>query len=151
MFRGTMLKKTPAAGVTMALSLDELDKPNYCPENVDLDSWKKLCELRRKKISSEEKIQILDNEIYETDQSVCERNALFNLFSKELEDTVSNLETWRKDKNYKLNNTELLLAVTQGQLEVETQKMTPYLPGAVLITESTITKLNQDIQVRKRL
>ena len=29
MFRGTMLKKTPAAGVTMAMSLDELDKPNH--------------------------------------------------------------------------------------------------------------------------
>ena len=147
MFRGTMLKKTPAAGVTMALSLDELDKSTYCPENVDEDSWKKLCELRRKKIQSEEKIQILDNEIYETDQSVCERDKLAKSVFKDLEDSISYLESWRKDKNYKLNNTELLLAVTQGQLEVETQRMSPYLLGAVLITESAITKLNQEIQV----
>jgi hypothetical protein len=39
------------------------------------------------------------------------------------------------------------LAVTHGQYEVEPQKMSPYLPGAALITESMITKLNQDIQV----
>ena len=53
-----------------------MDKNTHCPENVDEDSWKKLCEVRRKKIQSEEKIQALDNEIYETDQSVCERGAL---------------------------------------------------------------------------
>ena len=85
MFRGTMLKKTPSAGATMALSLDELDKSSHCPENVDEDSWKKLCEVRRKKIESEEKIQALDNEIYETDQSVCERGALSVQVAKDLE------------------------------------------------------------------
>ena len=146
MFRGTMLKKTPAAGVTMALSLDELDKSAHCPENVDEDSWKKLCDLRRKKIKGEEKILALDNEIYETDQSVCERSALAVQIAQDLENAISNLDNWRKDKNYKLNNTELLLAVPQGQLEVVPQTMTPLMPGAVLITESMITKLNLDIQ-----
>ena len=145
MFRGTMLKKTPAAGITMALSLDELDKSTHCPENVDEESWKKLCELRRKKIQSEEKIIALDNEIYETDQSVCERVTISTQVNKDLENSISNLENWKKDKNYKLNNTEVLLAVTQGQLEIEPAKMTPYLAGAVLITESMISKLNMDI------
>ena len=56
MFRGTMLKKTPAAGVTMAMSLDELDKGNHCPENVDEDSWNHLCELRRKKVDFRSKL-----------------------------------------------------------------------------------------------
>ena len=65
--------------------LDELDKNTHCPENVDEDSWKKLCEVRRKKIQSEEKIQALDNEIYETDQSVCERGALSIQVAKDLE------------------------------------------------------------------
>ena len=64
----------------------------------------------------------MDNEIYETDQSVCERS------------------------KYKLNNTEILLAVTKGQIKVEPQKMSPYFPGATLISESMITSLNQDIQ-----
>ena len=149
MFRGTMMKKTQAAGVTMALSLDELDRPTHCPENIEEDSWKHLCELRRKKIQSEEKIHTLDNEIYETDQSVCERAANAKRLEHALEQAVANLETWRKDKNYKLNNTEILLAVTKGQLEVDTQKMSPYLPGATVISESMITSLNQDIQVRK--
>ena len=146
MFRGTMMKKTQAAGVTMALSLDELDRPNHCPENIEEESWKHLCELRRKKIQSEEKIHTLDNEIYETDQSVCERAANAKRLEHAVEQAIANLETWRKDKNYKLNNTEILLAVTKGQLEVETQKMSPYLPGATLISESMITSLNQDIQ-----
>ena len=148
MFRGTMMKKTQAAGVTMALSLDELDRPTHCPENVDEESWRKLCEIRRKKIQSEEKIHTLDNEIYETDQSVCERAANASRLALGVEQAIANLETWRKDRNYKLNNTEILLAVTQGQLEVTPQKMSPYLPGATLISESMITTLNQDIQVR---
>ena len=146
MFRGTMMKKTQAAGVTMALSLDELDRPTHCPENIEEDSWKHLCELRRKKIQSEEKIHTLDNEIYETDQSVCERATNAKRLEHAVEQAIANLETWRKDKNYKLNNTEILLAVTKGQLEVETQKMSPYLPGTTLISESMITSLNQDIQ-----
>ena len=147
MFRGTMLKKTPAAGVTLALSLDELDKTIHCPETVDEESWKHLCVVRRKKIESEEKIMALDDEIYETDQSVCERGAIAVRLAKELEESIANVEAWRKDKNYKLNNTEILVAITQGQLEVDPKRMSPLLPGATLITESMITKLNQDIQV----
>ena len=147
MFRGTMLKKTPAQGVTMAMSLDELDKGNHCPENVDEDSWKHLCALRRKKIESEEKIHNIDSDIYETDQAVVEREATAIRVANELEQAVSSLETWRKDRNYKLNNTEILFAITQGQLELMPEKMSPYIPGACLITESMITKLNQEIQV----
>ena len=45
-----------------------------------------------------------------------------------------------------LNNAELVLAVTRGQLEVTPDIMTPNLGGAILITESTISRLNQDIQ-----
>ena len=68
MFRGTMLKKTPAANVAMAMSLEELDRLTYCPENVDDDSWRHLCKIRRDKIASEERIQALETDIAETDQ-----------------------------------------------------------------------------------
>ena len=68
MFRGTMMKKTPAANVAIAMSLEELDRPTYCPENVDEDSWKHLCKIRRDKIASEERIQALEADIAETDQ-----------------------------------------------------------------------------------
>ena len=37
--------------------------------------------------------------------------------------------------------------LSQGQLEVEPQKMSPNLQGATLITESVIIKLNQEIEV----
>jgi hypothetical protein len=147
MLRGTMLKKTPAATVAMAMSLEELDRASHCPENVDEDSWKHLCELRRRKIASEETIQALDADLYETDQAVYERQVMANECATALVDAVSYLETWRKDRNYKLNNTEVTLAITQGQLELQPQRLTTSLPGATLITESIITKLNQDIQV----
>jgi hypothetical protein len=70
MFRGTMLKKTPAANVAMAMSLEELDRHTYCPENVDDESWKHLCKIRREKIQSEERIQALEGDIAETDQVI---------------------------------------------------------------------------------
>ena len=76
-----------------------------------------------------------------------EREAAAQFIATELEQAVSGLEVWRKDRNYKLNNTEVLFAITQGQLEVDPQKMSPYIPGASLITESMITKLNLEIQV----
>ena len=81
--------------------LDELDKSAHCPENVDEDSWKKLCEVRRKKIESEEKIQALDNEIYETDQSVCERGALSVQVAKDLEVNFSQLYVFTKLRFFK--------------------------------------------------
>jgi len=46
-----------------------------------------------------------------------------------------------------LNNTEIVLALEQGQLEVKPQDMAPNLQGATLITESVIVKLNQEIEV----
>ena len=88
----------------------------------------------------------MNNEIYETGQSVCERSINAKHLERALEQAIANLETWQKDKNYKSNNTEIVLAMTKGQLEVETQKMSPYLPGTTLISESMITSLNQDIQ-----
>ena len=51
------------------------------------------------------------------------------------------LKIWRKNRNYMLNNTELVLAVTRGQLEVSPDILTPNLDGAILITESTISRL----------
>jgi len=79
MFRGTMLKKTPAANVAMAMSLEELDRLNYCPENVDEESWKHLCKIRRDKIASEERIQALETDIAETDQVRTQIRDLNNL------------------------------------------------------------------------
>lgn len=58
------------------------------------------------------------------------------------------LEAWRKEKNYQINNVQILLAVTRGQIEIEISDQEPTLNRAVLLTESVITKLNNDIGVR---
>ena len=57
------------------------------------------------------------------------------------------LESWRKEKNYQTNNVHILLAVTRGQIEMEISDQEPHLNQAVLLTESAITKLNNDIGV----
>ena len=75
MFRGTMKKKTPSVGVAMAMSLEELDRPIHCPENVDEESWLHLVKIRRTKIDSEKIIAALDGDISETAQ-VCTTQGL---------------------------------------------------------------------------
>ena len=146
MFRNTMQKKTPSASVVIAMSLDELDRPAHCPEHVDLDSWKHLCKIRRLKIDSEKGIAALESDIAETQEAVEEREAEAAALEQALTESIEGLETWRKDRNYRLNNTEIVLTVPQGQLEVKPQLLQPNLEGAILITEPVITKLNQDIQ-----
>ena len=71
--------------------------------------------------------------------------------ASELEQAIADLDFFRKDRNYKMNNTEILFAITQGQLEIMPKKVwptSPYIGGASLITESMISKLNQEIQVQ---
>lgn len=58
----------PLTSGVQALSLDELDRPNHCPESVNLDSWRTLCQLRRKKIASEERIAGLVAHLAETEE-----------------------------------------------------------------------------------
>jgi len=56
--------------VKEAFSLDELDRPENCPESVDLESWKLTCALRRKKIASEECIKAAAADLLETEEVI---------------------------------------------------------------------------------
>ena len=62
-----MVKTAPVAVAAQALSLQELDRELHCPEGVEMDSWKHLCQLRRKKISAEEEIANVVAELAETE------------------------------------------------------------------------------------
>lgn len=64
-----------------------------------------------------------------------------------LRETLATFDLWQKDKIYRLNDPEVVLTVDRGQLEVEPSLMKPELSGAVLISESMVTKLNQEILV----
>lgn len=46
-------------------------------------------------------------------QAVREREATANDLAEALNDSIVGLDTWRKDKNYRLNNTEIVLAIDQ--------------------------------------
>lgn len=65
-----MVKTAPVAMAAQALSLQELDRDIHCPEGVELDAWKRLCQLRRKKISSEEEIASIVSELAETEDVI---------------------------------------------------------------------------------
>eukprot|EP00094_Tigriopus_californicus_P002246 TCALIF_02167-PA protein Name:"Similar to WDR96 WD repeat-containing protein 96 (Homo sapiens)" AED:0.12 eAED:0.12 QI:43/0.71/0.62/1/1/0.87/8/0/625 len=86
----------PTSGV-QALSLDELDRSNHCPESVNLDSWRTLCQLRRKKIASEERIAGLVAHLAETE----ERSGAFKLAAQRESRQVQNgtkMLQWERDK-----------------------------------------------------
>ncbi len=71
MFLGTALTKPTAQASSLPqnfVSLDDLDKPSCCPENVDLDSWRALCILRRRKIDSERQIANVVADLAETEE-----------------------------------------------------------------------------------
>jgi hypothetical protein len=44
---------------------------------------------------------------------VHERETAANDFADALNDAIVSLDSWRKDKNYRLNNTEIVLAIDQ--------------------------------------
>ena len=41
------------------MSLEEMDRPVHCPENIDRTSWTTMCKLRRDKISMEDALRAL--------------------------------------------------------------------------------------------
>ena len=85
---------------------------------------------------------------FEFAQTVSERDAIAERSRTAVAQSRDYLESWRKEKNYETNNVLILLAVTRGQIETEVSDQEPNLKQAVLLTESVITKLNNDIGVR---
>ena len=149
MFRGTMLKKTPKGESAKAMSLDELDRPSNCPEILDPESWTLLCQLRRKKIASEEAIAELEGVITETEQVVKERELAASMAENKCDSEGESLESWRRQRNLTLNNTDIVLSIPVGQLETEDDQQqrveNPHMNSAVLLTESVVSKLNAEI------
>ena len=68
-------------------------------------------------------------------------------------DAQTRMEAFRKDRNFKVNNTELVLTLPRGQIEVMTydedveDDCNPHLKGSVLLTDTVIDKLNHEIGV----
>ena len=50
------------------ITLDDLDRPDNCPESIELYQWATLVKLRRRKIASEEGIAVLVQQIAETEE-----------------------------------------------------------------------------------
>ena len=183
MFLGTgsaMAKSSPAPAASQATqqaaptTLEELDKPENCPESVDLFYWDVLCRLRRQKVESEQKIAALATEMIETEeaslgrrqsrimndgivQAVGEREDSAAKTAGAVLKAKERLRDWRREKNYASNNLEVVLTLPRGQVEIGAQQQQeeagsgsalPNLDGAALLTEGIVTKLNDEIAVR---
>ncbi len=81
-------------------------------------------------------------------QSVQDRQEMATKTAQGLSDAQEQLVRWKKERNRLVNNVELVLTVSRGQLEIPINQTEPEVPGAVLLTESVVTKLNQEIGVR---
>jgi hypothetical protein len=76
---------------------------------------------------------------------VHERETAANDFADALNDAIVSLDSWRKDKNYRLNNTEIVLAIDQVKISSKThfnlniiKKKFTYLSKASDLLESLL-------------
>ncbi len=66
-------------------------------------------------------------------------------------DLAQQLEAFRRESNRRANDVDILLTLQRGQIEVDPADLDPYVDGAVLLKESVIARLNNDIGVRIKL
>jgi hypothetical protein len=83
-------------------------------------------------------------------QSVNEREEAADKASAAALDVSGRLDVFRRESNLRVNDVDLLLTMKRGLVEVESGDLDPTVEGAVLLKESVITRLNNDIGVRSK-
>ncbi|XP_071744297.1 cilia- and flagella-associated protein 43 isoform X2 [Lepeophtheirus salmonis] len=148
MFRGTVIKKTTNTKTSgaLALSLDELDRLSNCPDSVDQESWKILCLLRRKRINLESQILYIETLIYETEAVVQNREEAAKVNEAIAEDAINTVEEWRRQRDYELINSPILIDLPLGQIKANIDPLEPINPNVILISEDLIDKLKFELK-----
>ena len=118
MFLGTALTQPIGGGPnansqsnSIPATIEELDRPSNCPENVDSDSWAVFCGLRRRKIESEKSIAAAVAELTETEESVEEREEAAEKTASAVIEATERLKEWRLRKNSLINDLEIVLTL----------------------------------------
>ena len=145
MFMGTLTIKGPKTSTAIGMSLEEMDRPVHCPENIDRSSWTVMCRLRREKIAMEDALRALAKEVAEAEIIVDQRREKHAVVEKKITEMKRNLEEFHISKTELINNRQIQLMLKRGQAEVELGVMEPTAKDCMIITDSVIDKLNDDI------
>ena len=145
MFMGTLTIKGPKQSTAIGMSLEEMDRPVHCPENIYRSSWTVMCNLRREKIAMEDSLRSLAKEVAEAEIIVEQRGETHTTVEKRITEMKKNLEDFHQSKTELINNRQIQLMLKRGQVEVDMDVMEPTAKDCVIITDSVIDKLNDDI------
>ena len=145
MFMGTLTIKGPKTSTAIGMSLEEMDRPVHCPENIDRTSWLTMCKLRREKIAMEDFLRSLAKEVAEAEIIVEQRRETHCVIETRIVEMRKHQEDFLQSKAELINNRQIQLMMKRGQVEVELDIMEPVAKDCMIITDSVIDKLNDDI------
>ena len=145
MFMGTLTIKGPKTSTAIGMSLEEMDRPVHCPENIDRASWNTMCKLRRDKIAMEDALRSLSKEVAEAEIIVDQRKETNTAVESKIIELKKHQEEFLQSKTELINNRQIQLMLKRGQVEVELDIMEPVSRDCLIITDSVIEKLNDDI------
>ena len=145
MFMGTLTIKGPKTSTAIGMSLEEMDRPVHCPENIDRASWTTMCKLRRDKITMEESLRSLAKEVSEAEIIVDQRKETNTAVESKIISLKKHQENFLQSKAELINNRQIQLMLKRGQVEVNLDIMEPVSRECLIITDSVIEKLNEDI------
>lgn len=126
------------------LPLDsDLDRPESIP--FDDPAWKKLIELRNKRIVTENEIRKMTLELEEWKKIYEDTLAREQAFRQDYDDKKLEQTRLNEELNRAEKNTTLMLPLKQGQDETATCDVRRNVSDGYLISRSLVESLNQDI------
>ena len=93
----------------------------------------------------ESKLYNLDVELREAESIVAQREETHSVVEERLNGLKEVLDRFREAKANLISNREIQLVLKRGQMEVAMHDMDPVAKECLIVTDSTINKLNDDI------
>ncbi|XP_076437884.1 cilia- and flagella-associated protein 43-like [Babylonia areolata] len=120
--------------------LSELD--NQKPDSCDPSVWQRLCDYRSTKLASENKIKLQGQVMADMQTFLQKRIAEDAALKREVDDTIKLLTNIREDQIRFMLDVEVQLLLKQGQVEVDPVDFVPSYEDCLLVTRSSVEKLN---------
>ncbi|XP_066933494.1 cilia- and flagella-associated protein 43-like [Clytia hemisphaerica] len=144
--RPSSSRAVSAAAANLERAMLELDNEQHMPENVDIETWKRLIMLRRTKVEKEQ--QLKSNALVMADlnsflQKKLDRDEELKF---QVEKAFEEIQRLREERLRFNLNLEVQLLLKQGQIEVGNCKYVPDYTDSVLIHRSAIEDLNAVIK-----
>ncbi|KAH3766602.1 cilia- and flagella-associated protein 43 [Pelomyxa schiedti] len=124
------------------LYLEDVDKP----DSMDNESWQELLSLRDKKIKSEIELAQAVGTLKQAEESLAAAEIKNNQIKQTLDCTLSEMLKFKKQSLWSTENTEMILSLRQGQVEVDDSNVCGNFDDYLLMDMSPISDLNQHIR-----